>query len=222
MLHNLSYAWIRNTIRPRYCHVFGLVTVDGIWIGLDLLTPLLTTSNDSATANLHNSHFTTAHAKRFPASCVFTCRSLATVSNSRDSPTIPSTGLGSSLYSFGTYPTENTVSNNSSIVACIYVAAGTCVPSRRLLVDVSSGSTIPNFRRHFTIFFISWVSGTQIKQLSMRQMLPPSIQCFNSIFVCLILLLFLYFLFLETIEKSCFTWRESLCCHGPRISLCSP
>jgi hypothetical protein len=139
------------------------------WI-LNLLTPLVTT-NYIATANLHNSQFTTAHAKPFPAYCIFTCRPLATASNSGDSsafraqvlpssslvqncpPATPSTGLGSSLYSLAPDPTENTVYNYSSIVACIYVVAGTCVPNRCLAIDVSSGSTIPNFRHHVTIFF---------------------------------------------------------------------
>jgi hypothetical protein len=41
--------------------------------------------------------------------------------------------------------------NNSSIVACIFVAAGTCLPSRCLAMNVYSGSTIPAFRRHVTI-----------------------------------------------------------------------
>jgi hypothetical protein len=52
---------------------------------LDLLTPLGTTSNYSATANLHNLQFTTAAAKPFPACCVLTIGSLATASNSGDS-----------------------------------------------------------------------------------------------------------------------------------------
>jgi hypothetical protein len=47
---------------------------------------LVSTSNYSPTANLHSSHTITAPAKSFPACCVFTSRSLATVSNSWDSP----------------------------------------------------------------------------------------------------------------------------------------
>jgi hypothetical protein len=63
--------------------------MDGVWIGgLDLLThlytPLGTTSNYSATANLHNSQITTAPTKPFPACCVFNSRSLASGSNSGD------------------------------------------------------------------------------------------------------------------------------------------
>jgi hypothetical protein len=58
------------------------------WI-LDLLTnlytPLGTTSNYSATADLHTLHITTAPAKPFPACCALTSRSLATASNSGDS-----------------------------------------------------------------------------------------------------------------------------------------
>jgi hypothetical protein len=43
------------------------------------------TSSYSATASNQNSQITTAPAKSFPACCVFTSRSLATASNSRDS-----------------------------------------------------------------------------------------------------------------------------------------
>jgi hypothetical protein len=42
-----------------------------------LYTPLGTTSNYSATANLRNSQITTAPTKPFPACCVFTSCSLA-------------------------------------------------------------------------------------------------------------------------------------------------
>jgi hypothetical protein len=52
--------------------------------GLDWKTDLLATINYSATANLHYSQITTALAKPFPASYVFS-RSLATASNSGDS-----------------------------------------------------------------------------------------------------------------------------------------
>jgi hypothetical protein len=50
-----------------------------------LYTPLGTTSNYSATANLHNSQITTAPAKPFLSCCVFISRSLTTASNSGDS-----------------------------------------------------------------------------------------------------------------------------------------
>jgi hypothetical protein len=54
------------------------------WI-LDLLTQLGTTSNYSATADLHILQFITAPVKPSPACCVLTSRSLATASNSGDS-----------------------------------------------------------------------------------------------------------------------------------------
>jgi hypothetical protein len=50
----------------------------------------------------------------------------------------------------GSEPTENTISNNSSIVACVCVTAGTYLPRRCLEMDIS-GSTIPAFRRRVTI-----------------------------------------------------------------------
>jgi hypothetical protein len=50
-----------------------------------MLTRLGITSKHSATGNLHSSQITTATAKSFPASCVFTSLSLVTASNSGDS-----------------------------------------------------------------------------------------------------------------------------------------
>jgi hypothetical protein len=46
---------------------------------------------------------------------------------------------------------ENTAFNSSSIVACVLIAAGTCLPSRCLVTAVSSGSTIPPFSRYITL-----------------------------------------------------------------------
>jgi hypothetical protein len=46
---------------------------------------------------------------------------------------------------------KNIVPNNSSIVASITVATKICLPSRYLAVVVSSGFTIPTFKRHVTI-----------------------------------------------------------------------
>jgi hypothetical protein len=46
---------------------------------------LISTSNYSATADLHNSQVITALAKPFPARCVFTSHSLAMTSNNGDS-----------------------------------------------------------------------------------------------------------------------------------------
>jgi hypothetical protein len=40
------------------------------------------------------------------------------------------------------------------IVACVFVAAGMCLPIRDLAIDVWSGSAIPAFRRHVTVCFI--------------------------------------------------------------------
>jgi hypothetical protein len=40
---------------------------------------------------------------------------------------------------------------NTSIVAYVFFAAETCLPSRCLAMNVYSGSTVPAFRRHVTI-----------------------------------------------------------------------
>jgi hypothetical protein len=50
-----------------------------------LCTRIVTTSNYSATANLHNSRITTAPIKVFPGYCVFTSRCLVTAASSGDS-----------------------------------------------------------------------------------------------------------------------------------------
>jgi hypothetical protein len=41
--------------------------------------------------------------------------------------------------------------NNTTIVACLFVAVGTCLPRLCLAMNVYSDSTIPAFRRHVTI-----------------------------------------------------------------------
>jgi hypothetical protein len=47
------------------------------------------------------------------------------------------------------------INGSSSIVSCVFVAAGMSLPSRYLEMDVCSGSTIPAFRRHVKISFSS-------------------------------------------------------------------
>jgi hypothetical protein len=92
------------------------------------------------------------HAKSFPTCSVFASRSLATVYNSGDS----SACVLASLLP-GEYPTtkhstpisvapivflitllyvENTVSKDYFMVACVFVAAGTCFPIRCLEIVV--------------------------------------------------------------------------------------
>jgi hypothetical protein len=57
----------------------------GYWIYWPLTHTLLeTTRNYSAISNLHNSQIITAHARSYPACCVFNSRSLATASKSGD------------------------------------------------------------------------------------------------------------------------------------------
>jgi hypothetical protein len=48
-------------------------------------------------------------------------------------------------------PTSPLHRNGSSVVACVYVAAGMCLPSRCIAVDVCSDSTLLVFRCHVTI-----------------------------------------------------------------------
>jgi hypothetical protein len=60
--------------------------------------------------------------------------------------------LNSSLEQLSTNRIRNKVSNNSSLVAWVSVTAETCLPSRWLAMDVSSGSIIPASRRHVTVY----------------------------------------------------------------------
>jgi hypothetical protein len=62
------------------------VTIEGVWNCELIYWPFIhTTSNYSATANLHNSHITKAPGKPFSVCCILTIRSLTTASNSGDS-----------------------------------------------------------------------------------------------------------------------------------------
>jgi hypothetical protein len=63
-----------------------------------------------------------------------------------NSSVISSADPGSSLYSFGAFI------NHPPILICVFVAEETCLPSRCLAVSVYSGSILPAFRRHVTIY----------------------------------------------------------------------
>jgi hypothetical protein len=88
----------------------------------------------------HNLQITTAHAKSFPACSVFTRRFLVTASNNNySSASVLKSSLKdyclflfqlSSSQPLSTDRVENTVSNSNFIVACVSVAAGTCLRSR--------------------------------------------------------------------------------------------
>jgi hypothetical protein len=78
----------------------------GFWTGdwIDHFTTRLgTTSNYSATANLHTLQINTAPVKSFPACCAFTSRSLVMASNSGDSSAsaLESSLNGGSLLTLG-------------------------------------------------------------------------------------------------------------------------
>jgi hypothetical protein len=47
----------------------------------------------------------------------------------------------------------NIVPKNSSVVACVSIAAGTCLLSRCPAMSVYSGSATPAFRRHVKVLF---------------------------------------------------------------------
>jgi hypothetical protein len=122
------------------------VSIDGVWIGKwiywHLYTWLETTSNYSATANLHNSQITTAPDKPFPA-CYLHQPLPGKGSKSGDSSASCAEVLSSQTpvqnwlvrtnclqYNSSARTTwKHPVSNSTSIVARRYVYAGTCLPS---------------------------------------------------------------------------------------------
>jgi hypothetical protein len=101
-------------------------------------------SNCSAAANLHNLQITTASSKPFPACCVFTSRSLATASNSKDSSASRTQVFSSQTpvqywlcrpnsfqdNSSARTTWEHTVSKSTFIVVRRSFVAGTCLPRR--------------------------------------------------------------------------------------------
>jgi hypothetical protein len=72
--------------------------------------------------------------------------------DSRDSLYYYSFGLASSLYSLGRPQQKTSFSNNPFIITYVLVAVGICLPSRCLAMNVYSGSAIPAFRCHVTIY----------------------------------------------------------------------
>jgi hypothetical protein len=109
-----------------------------------LYTQFGTISNYSTIAYLHNSQITTAPSKPFPACCVFISHSLATASNKGESSASCAQVLSSQPPMQNSTkliaPTVLVVTSRhrphrkhcSSIAASVFVAIGTCLPSRCL------------------------------------------------------------------------------------------
>jgi hypothetical protein len=66
---------------------------------------------------------------------------------------IPRLAWGPRYITSGRTQQKTPLPKNPSIVACVFVAAGRCLPSRCLAMNAYSCSTIPAFRCHFTIPF---------------------------------------------------------------------
>jgi hypothetical protein len=67
---------------------------------------------------------------------------------------------------------ENTTSKSSSVVVCVFVPAGTCLPSHCIAVAVSSGYAILPFRCHVTVYFhFGIASQVRCKALGMKAIL---------------------------------------------------
>jgi hypothetical protein len=130
-----------------------------------LYTKLGTASKYSAIVNLHNLQITTAHAKSFPRSSPLRMATPYKLNLFFKASLTELTRLSqvSSLQPLFTDRVENTVSKSASIVACVSVAAGTCVRSRcletnvvpKLLASYScfSGSTILALNKYATIYY---------------------------------------------------------------------
>jgi hypothetical protein len=97
-LMRVCTATLKYIVTISVCVCVRVWTGYGLDVGFidHLYIQLGTTSNYSATPDLHTLQITTAHAKTFPACCVFNSRFLVTASNSGDSSSscaqfIPST-----------------------------------------------------------------------------------------------------------------------------------
>jgi hypothetical protein len=107
------------------------VTIDGVsngeWIYCSLMhTQLVTTSNYSATANLHNSQITAVTTKHFQACCVLASRSLASASSSGNSSASRTQALSSQP------SVENSLSTN--FVPCLKHISTDHIENRALLL----------------------------------------------------------------------------------------
>jgi hypothetical protein len=72
-------------------------------------------------------------------------------------------------------------SNGSySIVACIFIAAGMCLPSRCLTTNVSSDFTIPAFGRHVTICIFPIIYKTTVDPLIVVSMAPVPVSTWSD------------------------------------------
>jgi hypothetical protein len=65
------------------------------------------------------------------------------------------------MFGLGTDHTENTTSNNSAIIACVFIAAGTYLASLYLATSISSGYIIPGFR-HMSIMPLKNLRGCNV------------------------------------------------------------
>jgi hypothetical protein len=133
-----------------YCHVYGCDSRRdfGLEIGFidNVNTQHVITLNYSVIANFHTLQTTSAHTKSLPASSVFTGHFLVTALNngycsasglkfSLNGGSLPNASACLKWFSLQTLcmdRAENTISNVTSIVACVSIAAGTCLLSRCL------------------------------------------------------------------------------------------
>jgi hypothetical protein len=87
-----------------------------------------------------------------------------------------STSSWFSLYSLGKHSKEDITSNNSSIVAWLFITSQTCLPCRCIAMDAFYGSPIPAFIRHVTAFNYVMTASFHIlsNSLSINQ---PTVRC---------------------------------------------
>jgi hypothetical protein len=127
-----------------YFHVLGWRLMGSGYLNRfndHLYIRLGTKSNYGAIPNFQNSQIVTAHAKPFPACCVFTSRSLTTASNSTDSiftacrAELPNNWLCPLLIISQQAPRRTPVSKSN-----VFVAAGKCLLSRCLATGIYATS----------------------------------------------------------------------------------
>jgi hypothetical protein len=123
-------------------HTLGFSVFTSRILATDLNTVIIQSHCNCST---HEVFFSQPHSRN-PTNSLASLLSHLRLPSQETPSIIPSAGLGSSLYSLGTEPIQNTI--------CIFIAQqylDCCLFSRCLAMKVYLGSAIPAFRRHVTV-----------------------------------------------------------------------
>jgi hypothetical protein len=131
-------------------HFLSLVIVSRIWgcawlmNGFGLMAGFI--------AHLYNLllHFTNHYMTHYVFSIILDCRlqRLPPFFSQLSDPRYIASGRPEQKHRFVTITSPLRRTDNSSVVPCVFISAGTCLVSRRLTINFYSGSAIPAFRLH--------------------------------------------------------------------------